>query len=179
MALKLFRLFERQLNPARSAAARARTQTLEEAIARDLEAVTSLDADRILRAFLHVIRAIVRTNFWQQRNGVQRPCLSFKLDSQAIPELPLPRPLFEVFIYSPEVEAIHLRMAQVARGGIRLPRANAAIADFEPLASERVGRQSFFGIGYNLASLALHPGLGDPLAGLHSRQASVSMRTRQ
>jgi hypothetical protein len=66
---------------------------------------------------------------------------------------------------------------------------NAAIADFEPLASERVGRQSFFGIGYNLASLALHrelgiarrrllPGLGDPLAGLHIRQASVPICTR-
>ena len=83
-----------------------------------------------------------------------------------------------------------LKSLSTARGGIRLPRANAAIADFEPLASERVGCQSLLGIGYNLASLALHPGLGivrrrllpglgDPLAGLHSRQASVSMRTRQ
>ncbi|HEY1900383.1 MAG TPA: NAD-glutamate dehydrogenase [Steroidobacteraceae bacterium] len=118
-ALKLFQLFDRQLNPARSAAARARSQPLEEAIAHDLEAVTSLDADRILHAFVHVIRAIVRTNFWQTVAGVSRPCLSFKFDSHAIPELPLPRPHFEVFVYSPEVEAIHLRMAQVARGGIR------------------------------------------------------------
>jgi len=119
LARRLFELFERQLNPARSAAARARTQTLEAAIGRELEAVTSLDADRILRAFLHVIRAVVRTNFWQTPEGASRPCLSLKLDSHAIPELPLPRPLFEVFVYSPEVEAIHLRMAQVARGGIR------------------------------------------------------------
>jgi glutamate dehydrogenase len=119
LTLRLFQLFEQRLNPTRAAAARGRTQPLEDAIALDLEAVTSLDADRILRAFLHVIRAIVRTNFWQMIDGVNRPCLSFKLDSQAIPELPLPRPLFEVFIYSPEVEAIHLRMAQVARGGIR------------------------------------------------------------
>ncbi|HTV78943.1 MAG TPA: NAD-glutamate dehydrogenase [Steroidobacteraceae bacterium] len=119
LARRLFELFERQLNPARSPAARARIQPLEDAIARDLEAVTSLDADRILRAFLHVIRAIVRTNFWQTVDGASRPCLSLKLDSHAIPELPLPRPLFEVFVYSPEVEAIHLRMAQVARGGIR------------------------------------------------------------
>jgi glutamate dehydrogenase len=119
IALKLFQLFERRLNPARSAATRAQSQPLEDAIAHDLEAVTSLDADRILRAFLHVIRAMLRTNFWQLVDGAQRPCLSFKLDSQAIPELPLPRPLFEVFIYSPEVEAIHLRMAPVARGGIR------------------------------------------------------------
>ena len=119
LARRLFELFERQLNPARSAAARARTQTLEAAIGRELEAVTSLDADRILRAFLHVIRAVVRTNFWQTPESASRPCLSLKLDSHAIPELPLPRPLFEVFVYSPEVEAIHLRMAQVARGGIR------------------------------------------------------------
>jgi glutamate dehydrogenase len=119
LARKLFQLFDRQLNPARSAAARGRTQSLEDAIARDLEAVTSLDEDRILRAFLHVIRAVVRTNFWQRVAGAFRPCLSLKLDSHAIPELPLPRPLFEVFVYSPEVEAIHLRMAQVARGGIR------------------------------------------------------------
>ncbi|HEV2700545.1 MAG TPA: NAD-glutamate dehydrogenase [Steroidobacteraceae bacterium] len=119
VALKLFQLFDRRLNPARSAAARASSEALEGAIAHDLEAVTSLDEDRILRAFLHVIRAMVRTNFWQRVDGANRPCLSFKLDSQAIPELPLPRPLFEVFVYSPEVEAIHLRMAQVARGGIR------------------------------------------------------------
>ncbi len=119
IALQLFQLFERRLNPTRSAAARARTQSLEDSIAHHLEAVTSLDADRIVRAFLHVIRAIVRTNFWQTVAGAFRPALSFKLDSQAIPELPLPRPLFDVFVYSPEVEAIHLRMAQVARGGIR------------------------------------------------------------
>jgi len=119
IALKLFQLFDRRLNPARTAATRANSRSLEEALARDLEAVTSLDADRILRAFLHVILAMVRTNFWQLREGAPRPCLSFKLESQAIPELPLPRPLFEVFVYSPEVEAIHLRMAQVARGGIR------------------------------------------------------------
>jgi glutamate dehydrogenase len=119
IALKLFQLFDRRLNPTRSAAVRSHTQPLEAAIAQDLEAVTSLDADRILRAFQHVIRATVRTNFWQSVAGANRPCLSLKLDSQAIPELPLPRPMFEVFVYSPEVEAVHLRMAQVARGGIR------------------------------------------------------------
>jgi glutamate dehydrogenase len=119
IALKLFQLFDRQLNPARSAAARNNTQPLEAAIAHDLESVTSLDADRILRAFLHVIRATVRTNFWQTVAAQSRPCLSLKLDSQAIPELPLPRPMFEVFVYSPEVEAVHLRVAPVARGGIR------------------------------------------------------------
>jgi glutamate dehydrogenase len=119
IALKLFQLFNRRLNPARSAATRATTQALEQTIAQQLAAVSSLDADRILRAFLHVILATLRTNFWQLTDGAHRPCLSVKLDSQAIPELPLPRPLFEVFVYSPELEAIHLRMAPVARGGIR------------------------------------------------------------
>ena len=119
IALKLFQLFDRRLNPHRSAAARAKSELLEQKIEHELAAVTSLDADRILRAFLHVIRAMVRTNYWQVRAGAHRPCLSFKLDSHAIPELPLPRPLFEIFVYSPQVEAIHLRMAQVARGGIR------------------------------------------------------------
>jgi glutamate dehydrogenase len=119
IALRLFQLFDQRLNPARSAAARGRTQALEDRLAGDLDAVTSLDADRILRAFLHVLRAIVRTNYWQTIDGANRPSLSFKLDSQAIPELPLPRPLFEIFVYSPEVEAVHLRMAHVARGGIR------------------------------------------------------------
>jgi glutamate dehydrogenase len=119
IARKLFQLFDRRLNPTRSAAVRSQTQPLEAAIARDLEAVTSLDADRILRAFQHVIRATLRTNFWQRIAGANRPWLSLKLDSPAIPELPLPRPMFEVFVYSPEVEAVHLRMAPVARGGIR------------------------------------------------------------
>ena len=118
IALKLFQLFERRLNPARSAAARTTTQPLEETIAGELEAVTSLDADRILRAFLQVIRATVRTNFWQHSNGANRPYLSFKLDSQAIRELPLPRPLFEIFVYAPSGRHPSA-LARVARGGIR------------------------------------------------------------
>jgi glutamate dehydrogenase len=85
-----------------------------------LDAVPSLDEDRILRSFLSVVRAVVRTNAFQLDAGAKpHPYLSFKLDSEQIPILPLPRPQFEIFVYSPRVEAVHLRGGNVARGGIR------------------------------------------------------------
>jgi len=79
-----------------------------------LDKVASADDDRILRRFLNLIRATLRTN-----HGLARPYLSFKLDSRAIEDLPLPRPLVEIFVYSPRMEGIHLRGGKVARGGIR------------------------------------------------------------
>jgi glutamate dehydrogenase len=85
-----------------------------------LDAVTNLDEDRILRRYLNLIGATVRTNHYQRdAKGRAKPYLSLKLDSRAIDELPLPRPLVEVFVYAPRVEAIHLRGGRVARGGIR------------------------------------------------------------
>jgi glutamate dehydrogenase len=83
------------------------------------DAVTSLDDDRILRRFLNLVRVTLRTNYFQPANGKHKPWISFKLDSRQVEELPLPRPLVEVFVYSPRVEAIHLRGGKVARGGIR------------------------------------------------------------
>ena len=86
-----------------------------------LEAVTSLDEDRILRSFLNIIRATLRTNYYQKdAAGEPKPYLSFKLDPSGVPELPLPRPVFEIFVYSPRTEGVHLRGGRVARGGIRL-----------------------------------------------------------
>ncbi len=79
-----------------------------------LDQVESADDDRILRRFLNLIRATLRTNFF-----LNRPWLSFKLDSRAVDDLPPPRPWVEIWIYSPRVEAVHLRGGQVARGGIR------------------------------------------------------------
>ena len=82
--------------------------------------MTSLDEDRILRRFAGAIRATLRTNYFQ--NDGKEPhksWLSFKLDPRNIPELPQPRPAFEIFVYSPRVEGVHLRMGHVARGGIR------------------------------------------------------------
>ncbi|NFV78527.1 NAD-glutamate dehydrogenase [Magnetospirillum aberrantis] len=79
-----------------------------------LEKVSSADDDRILRRFLNLIGATLRTNY-----TLGRPYLSFKLDSRAIDDLPLPRPMVEIFVYSPRMEGIHLRGGKVARGGIR------------------------------------------------------------
>jgi len=85
-----------------------------------LDAVTNLDEDRILRRYVNLIGATQRTNHYQRdADGRRKTYLSFKIDSRAVEELPLPRPLVEVFVYSPRVEAIHLRGGRVARGGIR------------------------------------------------------------
>ncbi|TCO76321.1 glutamate dehydrogenase (NAD) [Plasticicumulans lactativorans] len=85
-----------------------------------LEQVSVLDEDRILRRFLGVILATLRTNFCQTAaDGGPKEYLSFKFDPSQVPELPLPRPMFEIFVYSPRAEAVHLRFGKVARGGLR------------------------------------------------------------
>ncbi len=81
-----------------------------------LDEVSSLDADRILRAFVLTIRATLRTNFFQRENPTS---VSFKLDPAGVPDLPLPLPAYEIFVYSPRFEAVHLRGGTVARGGLR------------------------------------------------------------
>src|SRR5437870_9674843 len=74
----------------------------------------------ILRAYLTLVQATLRTNFYQpDGNGRPKSYVSFKLDPARIADLPLPRPKFEIFVYSPRVEGVHLRMGYVARGGIR------------------------------------------------------------
>ena len=91
-------------------------RTLELAI----DGVASLDEDRILRGFLSVVRAMLRTNYFRcDESGARRPFLSFKVEPGEIALLPRPRPKFEVFVYSPRFEAVHLRGGKVARGGIR------------------------------------------------------------
>jgi glutamate dehydrogenase len=85
-----------------------------------LDKVTSLDEDRILRAYMNLVQATLRTNFYQpDAAGKPKSYVSFKFDPAKIPDLPLPRPKFEIFVYSPRVEGVHLRMGYVARGGIR------------------------------------------------------------
>ena len=86
----------------------------------DLEAVSSLDEDRILRAFFELIDGTLRTNFHQRApDGGPRPCLAVKLDPSSVNEMPEPRPRFEIFVYSPRFEGTHLRGGRIARGGIR------------------------------------------------------------
>jgi glutamate dehydrogenase len=82
--------------------------------------VQSLDEDRIIRRYLGLIRATLRTNHFQRdADGREKPYLSLKFSSRDVPELPQPHPLYEIFVYSPRVEAVHLRGGKVARGGIR------------------------------------------------------------
>ena len=96
------------------------TDRLVDQLEAALDAVTSLDEDRILRSLLHLVLATLRTNWFQAAPGDPPPTrVVFKLDPTRIPDLPLPRPMFEIFVYSPRVEALHLRAGRVARGGIR------------------------------------------------------------
>jgi glutamate dehydrogenase len=114
IARKLVELFELRFDPAGTGDART-ADALREEIRHDLDAVPSLEQDRILRNALGVIDATVRTNLYVPR----RFAMAFKFRSSAVPEMPKPTPLFEIFVYSPEMEAIHLRGGRVARGGIR------------------------------------------------------------
>jgi glutamate dehydrogenase len=89
-------------------------------IINELNSVTSLDDDRILKAFLTTIHAILRTNYYQMdENGKPKEYISFKLESGKLSFLPKPLPLYEIFVYSMRFEAIHLRFGKVSRGGFR------------------------------------------------------------
>ncbi len=120
----LVELFEVRFRPGPEGEEDARTSrlaVLEAQVVSTLEQVTSLDHDRILRSYLTWIMATLRTNFFQESTvgGGPHGYLSLKLDPSAIPDLPEPRPQFEIFVYSPRVEGIHLRFGAVARGGLR------------------------------------------------------------
>ncbi|MBL1099529.1 NAD-glutamate dehydrogenase [Streptomyces coffeae] len=116
----LVSLFEARMSPERQRAGLELTDALLEELDAALDQVASLDEDRILRSFLTLIKATLRTNHFQ-RNGQGTPhdYLSIKLDPQAVPDLPAPRPAFEIWVYSPRVEGVHLRFGKVARGGLR------------------------------------------------------------
>ncbi|WP_158177801.1 NAD-glutamate dehydrogenase [Pseudomonas viridiflava] len=93
---------------------------LEQAILTALDDVQVLNEDRILRRYLDLIKATLRTNFYQtDANGQNKGYFSFKFNPRLIPELPKPVPKFEIFVYSPRVEGVHLRFGNVARGGLR------------------------------------------------------------
>jgi glutamate dehydrogenase len=94
-------------------------QSSKRTISATLESVTNLDDDRILRAFLGVFEATLRTNFYLDDGGEPKPSIAFKLDPKRVVELPKPRPMFEIFVYAPRVEGVHLRCGRIARGGLR------------------------------------------------------------
>ncbi len=118
---RLVDLFLVLFDPGQPKGAADRASALSSGIKDLLDAVSNPDEDRILRRYLNVIEATLRTNYFQKdgTGGAPKSYLSFKLDSQALDELPAPRPFREIFVFSPRVEAIHLRGGRVARGGIR------------------------------------------------------------
>ncbi|HEX5540815.1 MAG TPA: NAD-glutamate dehydrogenase [Micromonospora sp.] len=123
LAALLVSLFETRFSPALSLSNEERSlqsKQLMDTINSELDEVASLDQDRILRFYLSVIQATLRTSFYQRTSdGRPKEYVAFKLDPQAIPELPEPRPKYEIFVYSPRFEGVHLRYGAVARGGLR------------------------------------------------------------
>ncbi len=116
----LVELFKLRFSPEYSVNDRPDTKDLLTEIDTELDAVTSLDEDRILRRLREIILATTRTNYFQKTaDGHPKSYISFKFNPAEITDLPLPRPMFEIFVYSPRVEGVHLRGGKVARGGIR------------------------------------------------------------
>jgi glutamate dehydrogenase len=121
-ARSLVELFQALFDPTPSDEDRRRdAQAAAAAVAADIDALVSLDTDRVLRAFASMIQATLRTNYFVSKpdSARQQNVLSVKLNPGLIDEVPLPRPKFEIFVYSPRVEGVHLRFGHVARGGLR------------------------------------------------------------
>ena len=120
IAADLVALFIARFDPALPGDRVVAQSAVTQRIAAALDAVANLDEDRILRHYLAMIEATLRTNFFQrQPGGACKPVLSFKFNPAKVPGLPEPRPMFEIFVCSPRVEGVHLRFGRVARGGLR------------------------------------------------------------
>lgn len=119
IASHLVHLFELKFEPLVKNRAKKIAQH-EALIAAEIETVVSLDEDRILRRYLNLIQSTLRTSYYQVGEDAKGiPYVAFKLDPIALMELPSPRPKFEIFVYSPRIEGVHLRGGDVARGGLR------------------------------------------------------------
>ncbi len=121
IAAKLVELFQLRFDPSTKDSDRTLgTARLENELSTELDGVSSLDDDRILRRFQNAIDSILRTNFYQvDAKGMPKTTFSFKVASRKIIDLPEPKPYREIFVYSPRVEGVHLRFGTVARGGLR------------------------------------------------------------
>ncbi|SNR25446.1 NAD-glutamate dehydrogenase [Blastococcus mobilis] len=120
LARRLFELFRVRLDPDHTGDRDLTAKHIVHDFESGLDAVTSLNEDRVLRALLRIVEATLRTNYFQAGpHGEPEPWISIKLAPAQIPDLPLPRPMFEIFVYSPRVEGVHLRGGPVARGGLR------------------------------------------------------------
>jgi glutamate dehydrogenase len=122
IAEAIIELFESRFDPAREHEAPLvdGATSRVDAIEAMLTDVASLDQDRILRSLLSLVSATLRTNAYRtDEHGLRRSAVAVKLDPQLIADLPAPRPRFEIWVYSPRVEGVHLRFGPVARGGLR------------------------------------------------------------
>jgi glutamate dehydrogenase len=120
IARQLIEVFLTRFDPANAADTGIKAKAWTVQIESALDSVTNLDEDRILRRFLAVVQATVRTNYFQKdAAGADKAYLSFKFDPALLPGLPEPKPQFEIYVYSPRVEGVHLRGGEVARGGLR------------------------------------------------------------
>ena len=120
-AKKLVQLFELRFAPDQTARCTDDNLTaLVEEILSDLDNVDNLDEDKIIRQFVQAMTATLRTNYYQRDpSGKYKNYISIKLNSKAISGVPRPHPMFEIFVYSPRFEGVHLRCGKVARGGLR------------------------------------------------------------
>ncbi|MCZ6502823.1 MAG: NAD-glutamate dehydrogenase, partial [Gammaproteobacteria bacterium] len=118
---QLYRLFELRLDPSlHRDRALASADAMESRILSSIDKVENLADDRVLRRFIEMIQATLRTNYFQKKSdGGNKDCISFKFLPSRISEMPLPRPEYEIFVYSGRVEGVHLRGGKVARGGLR------------------------------------------------------------
>lgn len=120
LAAKLVELFYARFDPRAEAGRDDAEAKIVAEIEDGLGQVESLDEDTIVRRFLNLVRSTIRTNFFQTgKDGRVKPTFAFKLESRKVEGLPAPKPLFEIFVYSPRVEGVHLRFGKVARGGLR------------------------------------------------------------
>lgn len=120
---QLVALFMAKFDPSQndgSQSAQAKVEALEASILEGLDQVDNLNEDRIVRRYLDLLKGSLRTNFFQlSAAGEHKDYISIKFSPRSIPEIPEPRPLYEIFVYSPRIEGVHLRGGSVARGGLR------------------------------------------------------------
>lgn len=119
VAKGLVELFLKRFDPKHKGAQKGQTDLIN-AITEELDRVDSLDDDRIIRRYMEMISATIRTNYFQlDENNQIKPWLSLKMKPKEISEIPAPVPAFEIFVYAPDIEGVHLRGGKIARGGLR------------------------------------------------------------
>ena len=120
IAASVVEMFHARFDPRAESGRHEKQDAFAARLEEGLQKVESLDEDRILRHFINAAQSAIRTNFYQiDKDGQPKSLISVKFESRKITDLPLPRPLYEIFVYSPRVEGVHMRFGKVARGGIR------------------------------------------------------------